>query len=80
MLILLIAFVAAGLGAWQLATGGGGPKGKCVSITLAGSTGGESIVKCGNQARSWCATEAEAASPVAPEIRQACRREGFLPG
>jgi hypothetical protein len=76
-----VVVIGAGLGIWQVAGGGGaGPKGRCVSINVASSTGGAFLRHCGTDARAWCTAEARAIGEVAGEARAACRRAGFLAG
>ena len=79
-LVLAAAMVVAGasLGIWAAVERGSQPKGKCVIVNVASSTGGGRLEECGAAARSWCASEATATGPVAVEIQAACRREGFL--
>lgn len=69
---------ALGVGIWGVAEGGG-PKGPCVTVVIAGSTGGENLQHCGGEAREWCAAEATSRGDVALQIQAACRRAGFLP-
>jgi hypothetical protein len=78
LLVSLVALTAAGISTWQLTSSTGGAKGRCVTVTVAGSTGGEEVHQCGRQARSWCASEDKAVGPVAAEARAACKRAGFL--
>jgi len=74
-----IVLIGAGLGIWQLAGGGdSGPKGPCVTISFASSTGGVFNRHCGTDARRWCAAEAKATGELAAQARAACRRDGFL--
>jgi hypothetical protein len=80
VLAAAVVVIGAGLGTWTVVGGGGTqPKGKCVTVTVASSTGGGSLQKCGAAARSWCTEEATATGNLASEIRAACRRRGFLP-
>ncbi len=76
----VVVLIGAGLGIWQFAGGGASPKGSCVSINVASSTGGAFVQHCGADARTWCAAEARSAGIVAREAQSACRRDGFLAG
>ncbi len=69
-----------GLGIWALAGLGGAksPKGPCVSAVVASSTGGGTVRFCGQEARSWCASETKGTGPVAVQAQRACRRAGLL--
>ena len=79
MLAGVMVAAAAGLGIWGLSAGGGAkPHGKCVTFSIASSTGGASIRHCGAGARTWCAAEATATGALADEIHAACRRAGFV--
>jgi hypothetical protein len=81
MLAGVVVAAAAGLGIWGLSAGGGAkPDGKCVSFSIASSTGGAVLRHCGADARTWCAAEATAKGTLADEIRGACRRAGFVAG
>ena len=82
VLVAAVVLVCAGLGTWELAGKGGGPKetGKCVALSVASSTGGGQLRHCGNDARAWCATETTATGELASEIQAACRRAGFRSG
>ncbi len=75
-----VVVIGAGLGVWQVAGGGGGtaPKGPCVSINIASSTGGAFVSHCGASARTWCAAEAKATGQLAGEAQSACRKNGLL--
>ena len=74
-----VVVIGAGLGLWQVISGGGAaPKGPCVSINIASSTGGAFVSHCGADARTWCAAEAKATGEVAGQARAACRRKGLL--
>jgi hypothetical protein len=77
--VVLVA--ALGLGIWALAGLGGAksPKGPCVSAVIASSTGGGTVRFCGEEARSWCASETQGKSAVAVQAQRACRRAGLLP-
>ena len=76
----VVLVVAAGLGIWALAGLGGAksPKGPCVSAVIASSTGGGTVRFCGQDARSWCASETKGTGPVAVQAQRACRRAGLL--
>jgi len=74
-----VVVIGAGLGIWQVAGGGGAaPKGPCVSINIASSTGGALVAHCGADARTWCATEAKATGQLAGLAQAACRKKGLL--
>ena len=77
-----IFWLGAGLaiGVWALASGSGtkSPKGPCVSVVIASSTGGGMVRQCGTDAHSWCATEATGTGPEAREVVAQCRRAGLL--
>jgi hypothetical protein len=76
---VVVVLVGAGLGIWQLAGGGGtAPKGPCVSINIASSTGGALVRHCGVDAHRWCSAEAKASGAVATQAQAACRQEGLL--
>ena len=71
--------IGAGLGIWQVAGGGGAaPKGPCVSINIASSTGGALVAHCGADAHTWCAAEAKATGELAGLAQTACRKKGLL--
>ncbi len=74
----VVVLIGAGFGTWEVAGGGTKPKGPCVSINVASSTGGAFVQHCGAGARTWCAAEAKAAGVVAREAQAAGRRDGFL--
>lgn len=74
-----VVVIGAGLGIWQVASGGGAAlKGPCVSINIASSTGGAMLAHCGTDARSWCAAEARETGEVAGLAQAACRKKGLL--
>ncbi len=74
-----VVVIGAGLGIWQVAGGGGAaPKGPCVTINIASSTGGAIVSHCGTAARTWCAAEAKVTGEVAGLARAACRKKGLL--
>jgi len=79
--VLGAAVLVPGLGVGVWAATKGGPTGPCVSVVIAGPTGGEYLQHCGADARKWCSAEAAAASGdnVASQVRAACRRAGALP-
>ncbi len=71
--------IGAGLGIWQVAGGNRpGPKGPCVDINIASSTGGALVSHCGTEARTWCAAETKATGVVAGLAQAACRKKGLL--
>ncbi len=79
-LVLTSAVVLAGaaLGVWELAGGGPAqPKGPCVNVVIASSTGGGGARHCGDDARDWCATERTATGAFAATAQAACRRAGL---
>jgi hypothetical protein len=66
------------LGVWAAgSSGGGNGTGHCVSVVVAGSTGGETLHHCGAGARAWCASEATATGEIADEVKAACRQAGL---
>jgi hypothetical protein len=74
-----VVVIGAGLGIWQIAGGGGAtPKGPCVSVSIASSTGGASVSHCGTGARTWCAAEAKVTGELAGLAQAACRKKGLL--
>lgn len=74
-----LVLTGAGLGVWAGVGGGQAtPKGPCVTVVLASSTGGADVTHCGTQARSWCAAEARTTGPLAALARKACRAKGLL--
>jgi hypothetical protein len=77
---VVVLVAAVGLGIWALAGLGGAksPKGPCVSAVIASSTGGGTVRYCGQQARSWCASETKGTGSVAVQAQRACRRAGLL--
>jgi hypothetical protein len=69
-----------GVSAWGLTGGFGSSHPQhCVSVMVAGSTGGGQARSCGGQARSWCRTESTAADAFGARAVLACRKAGFLP-
>ncbi len=76
-----VLLAGAGLGIWALAGGGSATtsqKGPCVSVDIPSSTGGGEVRQCGDDARTWCATEATGGGLVASEVKAACKRAGLL--
>jgi hypothetical protein len=78
VLAVAVVLIAAAVGIWALAGGAPNHKGRCVTVSAAGPTGGGQLQECGSAARSWCQTESTATGTLAVEIRAACRHEGFL--
>jgi len=79
VLAAAVVVIGGGVGLWAVALGGGGhPKGRCVTVSVAGPTGGGQMQECGRAARSWCANEADATGYIPSLVRAACRKEGFL--
>jgi hypothetical protein len=78
---IVAAVVAAGvgLGAYEVAGGGGAHQGRCVTVVLASSTGGGSSTRCAQAAVTFCRAEATADNAVAAQAQAACRRAGLLP-
>ncbi len=78
----VVLLVGAALGTWALVGLGGAktPKGPCVSAVIASSTGGGTVHFCGDDARSWCASETKGIGPVAVQAQHSCRRAGLWPG
>lgn len=77
---LIVAAVAAGSiwGAVQSDQYTTAAKG-CVSVTLAGSTGGELIHKCGNAAKTLCHGAYVNSDQTSLAIRPACEKAGLTP-
>ena len=77
---LVVAAIAAG-SIWgavqsdQYTTAGKG----CVTVTLAGSTGGELIHKCGNAAKTLCHSAYVNSDQTSLAIRPACEKAGLTP-
>jgi hypothetical protein len=79
VLAAAVVVIGAGVGIWAVALGGNGhAKGRCVTVNVAGATGGGQLQQCGQAARSWCTTEASATGYVPSLVQAACRKEGFL--
>ena len=78
----VVLVIGLALGVWAVAGLGGAksPKGPCVSAVIASSTGGGTVRFCGDDARSWCASETKGGGPVAAQARHSCRRAGLWPG
>jgi hypothetical protein len=51
----------------------------CVSLIVAGPTGGNLLHECGGEARIWCKSEASHHDPLALRIEQQCRVAGVKP-
>src|SRR5215469_9176905 len=77
---LIVAAVAAGSiwGAVQSDQYTTAAKG-CVTVTLAGSTGGELIHKCGNAAKTLCHGAYVNGDQTSLAIRPACEKAGLTP-
>ena len=84
LLIIICALVVAAIAAgsiWgavqpdQYATAAKG----CVTLTLAGSTGGELIHKCGNDAKTFCRDAYANGDLTSLAIRPACEKAGLTP-
>jgi hypothetical protein len=77
---IVVLVTAAGLGIWALTglAGAKSPKGPCVSAVIASSTGGGTVRFCGQEARTWCASETKGTGPVAVQAERVCRRAGLL--
>jgi hypothetical protein len=76
-----VLLVVAGLGVWgALApeTYAGSGHG-CVNVTLAGSTGGATLHRCGPAARSFCRAAFMSRDPVSLRARPQCVRAGLGP-
>lgn len=81
-IVLAGVIVACGLGlaTWELTNGFGRPQPKdCVSVVVAGPTGGGYIGACGAQAKPWCKTESTAPNETGKLVAAACRKAGDLP-
>lgn len=76
-----LALGAVGLAAYSLLAGNpvASSRHGCVNLTVASSTGGAQIQKCGAAARRWCHTEAGHQGPVAQLAVPQCRLAGYLP-
>jgi hypothetical protein len=72
---LLLALIA--LGAYALATGGGGSteQADCIRVNFASTLGGADLHGCGPQARRICASGSF--HNIEQELRAACERAGF---
>jgi hypothetical protein len=51
----------------------------CVSVIVAGATGGNVLRECGGAARSWCKSEFSRHDALAVRIEQQCRVAGVKP-
>jgi hypothetical protein len=51
----------------------------CVSVLVAGSTGGTLLYECGATARAWCRTEYARRDRLALAVQPQCRRAGIAP-
>jgi hypothetical protein len=49
----------------------------CVNVTLTGSTGGELVHKCGNDAKSFCRTAYQSSTPDSGAIQVQCADAGW---
>jgi hypothetical protein len=49
----------------------------CVSVLVAGSTGGALLYECGTTARAWCKTEYARHDRLALAVQPQCRRAGI---
>jgi hypothetical protein len=78
VLLACAALCALGLGAYAL-TSGAPPRRDCIEVTFASTLGGATEHACGAQARLVCASPG-AFRGVAAELREACRRAGFVYG
>lgn len=77
-LVVLLAGAAAGL--WgALNAGSWSSSGRCVTLVVASSTGGDTIHHCGASARSWCQAQFTSHDQLAERARPACRSAGFAP-
>jgi hypothetical protein len=74
-LLVCVALLVAGLGAYALTSGGPARRG-CIEVSFASTLGGATEHACGAQARRVCASP-DAFRHVAEELRDSCRRAGF---
>ncbi len=51
----------------------------CVSVTIAGSIGGEFVHDCGSAAKAACRNAYAGTDPVSLALRPACERAGWTP-
>jgi hypothetical protein len=78
--VLLAAAIAAGI--LSVTTGSGYPVSRdgCVSVLVAGSTGGQLLRQCGAPARALCKTEYVRHDRFALEVQAQCRLADIKPG
>jgi hypothetical protein len=74
-MLVCVALIVVGLGAYALTSGGAARKG-CIEFNFASTLGGATEHACGRQARQVCASR-EAFQHVAGELQAACRRAGL---
>lgn len=74
-MLVCVAVLVVGLGAYALTSGGPGRK-DCIEVTFASTLGGATEHACGAQARRVCASP-NAFKHVEEELRASCRRAGF---
>jgi hypothetical protein len=74
-LLVCVALVVIGLGAYAVTSGGPARK-DCIEVSFASTLGGATEHACGAQARRVCASP-ELFRHVAEELRESCRRAGF---
>jgi hypothetical protein len=75
VLLGLVVLAIGGLGAYAL-TSGAPARRDCVSLTFASTLGGAYIHRCGQQARTLCATP-NPSNEFAQQLHEQCRRLGF---
>lgn len=75
VVLLAGAAISVGLASTTASSSGAG----CVSVVVASTMGGQTLHRCGAQARSWCATEFARSDPAALEVQAQCRVAGIRP-
>jgi hypothetical protein len=73
-LLVVLALVLAGLGAFALSSGAPA-RADCIQVTFASTLGAAQIHGCGEHARRICASGEFPG--IAQELRASCRRAGF---
>jgi hypothetical protein len=74
-MLVCLALVLVGLGAYALTTGAP-PRKDCIEVSFASTLGNATEHACGAQARRVCASP-QAFKHVAAELHESCRRAGF---
>jgi hypothetical protein len=73
--LLAGAAIAAAVASTSARSSGAG----CVSVVVASTMGGQTLQRCGAQARSWCAAEFARSDPAALAVQARCRVAGIRP-